>query len=241
MFSMVGLALQASDSLLSMMYFSKPIKQCELRVSFTKHSIQRIWEEKGESSRLLLSPCAVSLCLCFFILTLLTLGAGQYNPGSGDAQGDIFYFDYGVVAFWGLEKPQARLQSSSCWSALLVQSIQPCSYICPYNLNIHCVWREQQDLHSKKWLGCKSKFESYLEVYHTFVGRLSSDSGNARAARKSRLVSSIAVNGSIFHSRSKIYCAILWCHARKILCLREKLKLTSSHTTTQPVRNHTFR
>ena len=33
--------------------------------------------------------------------------AGQYVSASSEAQGDIFYFDYGVVAFWGLEKPQA--------------------------------------------------------------------------------------------------------------------------------------
>ena len=33
---------------------------------------------------------------------------GQYVSASGEAQGDVFYFDYGVVAFWGLEKPQVN-------------------------------------------------------------------------------------------------------------------------------------
>ncbi len=29
---------------------------------------------------------------------------GQYCPPGSDGEGDVFYFDYGVVAFWGCTK-----------------------------------------------------------------------------------------------------------------------------------------
>lgn len=39
---------------------------------------------------------------------MIISAAGQYTSARGEAKGDIFYFDYGVVAFWGLEKPQVK-------------------------------------------------------------------------------------------------------------------------------------
>ena len=34
---------------------------------------------------------------------------GQYSaPGAEHAAGDIFYFDYGCITFWGLSQKQAR-------------------------------------------------------------------------------------------------------------------------------------
>lgn len=37
---------------------------------------------------------------------------GQYMTPTSETKGDIFYFDYGVVALWGLEKHQARILHS---------------------------------------------------------------------------------------------------------------------------------
>ena len=50
----------------------------------------------------------------FYIGETLILQAGRYNSESGDAQGDVFYFDYRVVAFWGLEKPQVSSSVQMC-------------------------------------------------------------------------------------------------------------------------------
>ena len=38
---------------------------------------------------------------------------GQYLTPAGEARGDVFYFDYGVVVFWGLEKHQ--VSTSPVW------------------------------------------------------------------------------------------------------------------------------
>jgi hypothetical protein len=39
---------------------------------------------------------------------------GQYQAAGAEAKGDIFYFDYGCVAMWGLSQKEVGF-SSHCW------------------------------------------------------------------------------------------------------------------------------
>ena len=47
------------------------------------------------------------------VVTTVLCCTGQYMTPTGEVRGDVFYFDYGVVAIWGLEKVQVT--SPATW------------------------------------------------------------------------------------------------------------------------------
>ena len=83
-----------------------------MRPPHVRPLLPKLTEKRGVCSRVSYTrKCSIGK-LGLLIKSTTVLCAGQYVGANGEAQGDVFYFDYGVVAFWGLEKLQVSCPTS---------------------------------------------------------------------------------------------------------------------------------